>query len=188
MITQQKDDILLVKEVLLGNNSAYKEIVEKYKNDVYNFVLKFCGNTNDAEDVTSEAFIRAYLKIRSFKMEYQFKNWIFTIALNIARDMRRKKKYKSNSLDISVVLDEADVPTQFSDNSSNPEKEIANKEEKLNITAAIESLPLKYETAIVLRYVENLSYEDIGKIMGKPLGTVKTLIFRAQKMLYKKLK
>jgi len=176
-----------IQEVLSGNQDSYKYLIDEYKDSVYNLVFKFCGNFSDAEDITSEAFVRAYKNIKSYNIERSFKNWLFSIAVNAAKDLLRKKKNIIASIDSSVFLEESEVQVQYSDESDNPETLLFNKDQAQDVLSAINALPEKYRIVIILRYMENLSYEEISNIILKPTGSVKNYIHRAQKVLSKSL-
>ncbi|OGS28151.1 MAG: hypothetical protein A2297_08660 [Elusimicrobia bacterium RIFOXYB2_FULL_48_7] len=176
-----------ITSIISGNTDSYRFLVEEYKDSVYNLVFKFCGNFSDAEDITSEAFVRAYKNLHSYKPGMSFRNWLFSIAVNLARDILRKKKFKPGSLDVTMLLEESDVNIQFSDDADNPEEIVFNKEEKSALLGAIHALPEKYRVVIILRYMENMSFDEISVLLQKPLNSIKTWVSRAQKILSKKL-
>lgn len=184
-----EEDLTIIKEVLNGNTESFARIIDKYKDDVFTLAVRMTGDTAEAEDISQETFIKAYKKLKSFNPRWKFKNWLYTIATNLARDKLRKKKFAFSSLDHMTTTEEGEELSQEPSNDSyDPKNILIEKEQKERIIRAVNSLPEKYHRVIVLRYMENLSYEEISQIMKCPLGTVKTLLFRAQKMLSEKLK
>ena len=145
-------------------------------------------NVQDAEDLTQEAFIKAFNSLASFNEEYAFSTWLYKIATNNCIDYFRKRKLQMYSLDKPIQYKDSELQHEIPDPDFNAEKTILTSERNQLIREAIETLPKKYYIAIVLRHTEEKSYEEIAAILKLPLGTVKARIFRAREMLNKALK
>ena len=145
-------------------------------------------NIHEAEDLTQEAFIKAFNSLRSFNEDYAFSTWLYKIATNNCIDFFRKRKLQTYSLDKPVKYKDSELKHELPDPELNPEKNIIARERSDIIQDAIKTLPEKYYTAIILRHRREKSYEEIAEILNLPLGTVKARIFRAREMLNKALK
>jgi RNA polymerase sigma-70 factor (ECF subfamily) len=180
-----KDLVIRVKE---GDSKAYDELVTLYKSAVYGVIYKMVNNKQEAEDLTQEAFIKAYNSIQSFNADYAFSTWLFKIATNNCIDFFRKRKLKTYSMDRTIKYKEDEIQQEYADPQPDAEGEIIADEKSRKINKAIDELPEKYRIAIVLRHRDEKSYEEIAKELSLPLGTVKARIFRAREMLKKSLK
>ncbi|WP_442597559.1 RNA polymerase sigma factor SigW [Neobacillus sp. D3-1R] len=177
-----------ILQVLKGDQDAYGEVVEIYKDKVYHLCFRILGNRHEAEDIAQDAFIRAYINISSFNIEMKFSTWIYRIATNLCIDRIRKKK-PDYYLDAEVAgTDGLTMYSQISSNSDMPEKELESLELEETIQREILKLPDKYRTVIVLKYIEELSLIEIGEILNLPIGTVKTRIHRGREALRKQLR
>ncbi|WP_223596262.1 RNA polymerase sigma factor SigW [Neobacillus bataviensis] len=177
-----------IKQVIKGDQDAFGEIVEIYKNSVYQLCFRMLGNKHEAEDVAQEAFIRAYVNIKSFNQDLKFSTWLFRIATNLCIDRMRKKK-PDYYLDAEVVGTEGlTMYSQIPSNTPLPEKELESLELQETVQKEILKLPEKYRSAIVLKYVEELSLNEISEILDLPLGTVKTRIHRGREALRQQLR
>jgi RNA polymerase sigma-70 factor (ECF subfamily) len=181
----EKDLVIRVKD---GDYKAYDQLVNLYKNAVYGIVYKMVNNKQEAEDLTQEAFIKAYNSIHSFNAEYAFSTWLFKIATNNCIDFFRKRKLKTYSMDRKIKYKEDEIQQEYADPQPDAEREIIAGEKSKKINKAIDELPEKYRVVIVLRHRDEKSYEEIAKELALPLGTVKARIFRAREMLKKSLK
>lgn len=175
-----KEDLLLIKETLEGKKTSFAILVKKYEEGVFNLALRLLGNWQDAEDVTQEAFLRAYENLENFKVGYKFQNWLYTITLNLIRNRWRKEKSKEKSFAYPENME--DVFTE------NPEDLAIQKEKEKNVEMILSSLPWKEREIIVLKYIEGFTYEEIASLTGLPVGTVKTRCHRAKEKLYKRFK
>ncbi|MDN3019854.1 RNA polymerase sigma factor SigW [Neobacillus drentensis] len=177
-----------IKQVIKGDQDAFGEIVEIYKNSVYQLCFRMLGNKHEAEDVAQEAFIRAYVNIKSFNQDLKFSTWLFRIATNLCIDRMRKKK-PDYYLDAEVAGTEGlTMYSQIPSNTPLPEKELESLELQETVQKEILKLPEKYRSAIVLKYVEELSLNEISEILDLPLGTVKTRIHRGREALRQQLR
>lgn len=177
-----------IKQVIKGDQDAFGEIVEIYKNSVYQLCYRMLGNRHEAEDVAQEAFIRAYVNIKSFNQDLKFSTWLFRIATNLCIDRMRKKK-PDYYLDAEVAGTEGlTMYAQIPSNTPLPEKEVESLELHETVQQEILKLPEKYRSAIVLKYIEELSLNEISEILDLPLGTVKTRIHRGREALRQQLR
>ena len=148
-------------------------------------ILKMVRNVDDAEDLTIEAFAKAFRNLKKFNPEFTFSTWLFRIATNNCIDFIRKKKLDTFSINSSYKDDNGDsMDIDIKDFNLNPQEETI-KSEKINIIQAIVTkLPPKYQVLVRLRYFQELSYEEIATEIDAPLGTVKAQLHRARELLY----
>ena len=181
-------DNLLIEQCLKGQQSSFSELIDKYKNLVFNLAYRMTNNLNDAEDISQEVFIRVYKSLYNFNPQYKFSIWVYQMTLNICRDRFRKGKIPSVSLDAPLNKDDQkDFSSLISDNENGPEEIFIEAEQTNFINALISSLPPKYREVIILRHLRDLSYEEMSKILNISLGSVKTRLFRARELLRNKL-
>lgn len=180
-----KDFKLIDQAVGEGSEQAYAELMERYRRPVYHMVLKMIRNTDDAEDLTIEAFAKAFKNLHKFKKDYTFSTWLFRIATNNAIDFIRKKKLNTFSLNTSFTDDGGEsVTIDVEDKNLNPQ-EVAIKEQKIELVQMfVTKLPPKYQRLVRLRYFDELSYDEIAKTLEAPLGTVKAQLHRARELMY----
>lgn len=184
----KREDAELVKRAKAGDGKAYDELILLYKDAVQGIIFRMVRNKQEAEDLAQEAFIKAYNSINSFNEEYAFSTWLFKIATNNCIDFFRKRKLKTQSMDQSIRYKDDEIKQEYADPERTADKEMLASEKSQLIKAAIENLPEKYKTAILLRHTEEKSYDEIATLLDLPLGTVKARIFRAREMLKKSLK
>lgn len=168
-----------------GDQKAYAELMKRYKKPVYHLILKMVRNVDDAEDLTIEAFAKAFRSLYRFKKDFTFSTWLFRIATNNCIDFIRKKKLETMSLNTSFKDENGEaVNIDVEDINLNPQ-EVTIKSEKIDIIRMfVTKLPPKYQTLVKLRYFNELSYEEIAKELNAPLGTVKAQLHRARELLY----
>jgi RNA polymerase sigma-70 factor, ECF subfamily len=177
-----------IKQVLKGDQSAFAELVELYKDKVFQICYRMLGNRHEAEDIAQEAFIRAYVNIETFNQNRKFSTWLFRIATNLCIDRIRKKK-PDYYLDAEVAGTEGlTMYSQVAADVQMPEDEVENMELQETIQKEISKLPEKYRSVIVLKYIEELPLQEISEILDMPLGTVKTRVHRGREALRKQLK
>lgn len=185
-----KHDFKLIRAAVeQGDEKAYAELMQIYKKPVYHVVLKMVRNQDDAEDLTIEAFAKAFRNLHKFNPEYAFSTWLFRIATNNCIDFIRKNKIKTMSIDSGIKVDNGDeITLDFRDNDLNP-AEHAVRNQKIEIMRHVVSLlPDKYQRLVSLRYFDELSYEEIATELKAPLGTVKAQLHRARELLYDMMK
>ena len=148
-------------------------------------ILKMVRNVDDAEDLTIEAFAKAFRNLSRFKKDYTFSTWLFRIATNNSIDFIRKKKLETMSLDSSFKDDSGEAVTiDVEDNELNPMEETIKSQKIALIRIFVDKLPPKYQRLVKLRYFDELSYEEIAKELEAPLGTVKAQLHRARELMY----
>tara|TARA_B100000941_G_C28390842_1_gene492584 strand:- start:328 stop:936 length:609 start_codon:yes stop_codon:yes gene_type:complete len=184
------NDFKLIDLAITKNDqNAYSEIMKSYKNSIYFTILKMIKNRDDAEDLTIEAFSKAFKNLHKFKKEFTFSTWLFRIATNNTIDFIRKKKLATTSIHTSLK-DEAgqNIELDIKDSNLNP-NEITIKNEKIIIVRQlVNKLPEKYQNLVKLRYFEELSYKEIAHKTNSPLGTIKAQLFRARDLLFEIMK
>lgn len=159
----------IVKEIIAGKKELYALLVKEYQENVYNLVYKMIGNIEDAKDLTQETFIKAYLYLKSYNPNFKFPNWLYKIATNLCRNYKSKHFFEEN---LSA--------TYVNKNGVNLLK--------YEIYQAISKLPKEYKEIIILRHIQELSYEEIGDVLNISLGTVKSRLYRAREALKEILK
>ncbi|MED2947419.1 RNA polymerase sigma factor SigW [Bacillus subtilis] len=177
-----------IKQVKKGDQDAFADIVDIYKDKIYQLCYRMLGNVHEAEDIAQEAFIRAYVNIDSFDINRKFSTWLYRIATNLTIDRIRKKK-PDYYLDAEVAGTEGlTMYSQIAADGVLPEDAVVSLELSNTIQQKILKLPDKYRTVIVLKYIDELSLIEIGEILNIPVGTVKTRIHRGREALRKQLR
>ena len=176
----------LIKRFQDGDEQAYVELVNRYRDRLMNFVYRFTSDSEQSEDIVQETLIKLYTHKHYYKKIAKFSTWIYTIAANYAKTELRKKKNRkiTNLSQMSFDEKDYDLPAVQPETDQIIESEYLEK----RIQAAINTLPLHFKTVIVLRDVQELSYDEISNIVEVPLGTVKSRINRARLQLQKELK
>lgn len=179
-----QDFLLIDQAVNQQDEQAYAMLMERYRKPVYHMVLKMVRNVDDAEDLTIEAFAKAFKNLHKFKKDYTFSTWLFRIATNNSIDFIRKKKLETMSLNTSYQDDSGtNVTIDVKDKNLDPQ-ELAIKTQKIElIQLFVTKLPAKYQRLVRLRYFNELSYEEIARELDAPLGTVKAQLHRARELL-----
>ncbi len=181
-----KKDFLLIEKAKSSNDEkAFAELMSRYKKPVYHMILKMIRNVDDAEDLTIEAFAKAFKNLHKFNPEFTFSTWLFRIATNNCIDFMRKKKLNTTSISGTYKDDAGEnVDMEFKDNNLNPMEEAIKVQKVALVQSIVTKLPPKYQTLVKLRYFEELSYEEIAVELKAPLGTVKAQLHRARELLY----
>ncbi|MEQ9465852.1 MAG: sigma-70 family RNA polymerase sigma factor [Ekhidna sp.] len=171
------------------DQAAYAELMQRYKKPVYHMILKMVRNVDDAEDLTIEAFAKAFKNLSRFKKDYTFSTWLFRIATNNAIDFIRKKKLNTFSLNSTFTDDSGEsVNMDVQDKNLTPDQE-AIKDQKIELVRMfVDKLPAKYQRLVKLRYFDELSYDEIAQELEAPLGTVKAQLHRARELMYELVK
>jgi len=183
-------DTALVQRAQANDRAAFNEIVLRYKSKVYNYIFRMVHHALDAEDLTQETFLRAYLSIRSFQSRASLNTWLFRIATNLCIDYSRKNKKiqtMTSSLSMENEDDENETERDIPDVAFDPQRMLLNKELGLVLNRALSELPEKLRTVVLLYDIEGLPYDEISAIVGCPLGTVKSRLFNARSALRDKL-
>lgn len=177
-----------IKQVRKGDQNAFGEVVELYKDKVFQLCFRMLGNSHEAEDISQEAFIRAYINIERYNIDRKFSTWLYRIATNLCIDRIRKKK-PDYYLDAEVAGTEGlTLYSQIPASQLAPDEEVSKIELQEIIQNEILKLPEKYRAVIVLKYIEELPLLEISKILDLPIGTVKTRIHRGREALRKQLR
>ena len=182
-------DLSLVRRVQRGDKGAFDALVLKYQHKVVKLVMRYVRNPAEAEDVAQEAFIKAYRALPQFRGESAFYTWLYRIAINTAKNavVSRDRSPIEFDLDSQNTDESYDMQGRLKD-SETPEGLVLTDEIRSTVNAAIDSLPEDLRTAIVLRELEGLSYEEIAAAMGCPVGTVRSRIFRAREAIDRRLR
>ncbi|TDY34841.1 RNA polymerase sigma factor RpoE [Janthinobacterium sp. 75] len=187
--TEREYDQLLVERVQAGDKRAFDVLVSKYQRRLMRLVSRLVHDPAEAEDVVQETFIKAYRALRHFRGDAAFYTWLYRIGINTAKNyLVTQGRRAATSCDADAEQAESfDDGTKLRDNNT-PESVLASKQIAVTVNAAMEVLPIELRTAIVLREIEGLSYEEISEIMACPIGTVRSRIFRAREVIAEKLK
>jgi RNA polymerase sigma factor (sigma-70 family) len=179
-------DLKLVELALeQGDQKAYAELMGRYKDAIYFMLLKMTNDPDDAEDMTIEAFGKAFKKLSQYTPDYAFSTWLFKIASNNCIDFLRKKKI--DLLSINRVYDDEDgieMSHNIPGHGQDPEEKMIEKQKIKLMREVVDKLKPHYKQLVQLRYFDELSYEEIAVEMDLPLGTVKAQLFRAREFLY----
>lgn len=177
-------DLKLVDAAIAGDQMAYAELMDRYRESIYFMMLKMVKNTDDAEDLTIEAFGKAFNRLSQYSPSFAFSTWLFKIASNNCIDFIRKKRVQVTSMDSGIKTDEGEIV--FYDARSNtrdPEETVMHKQKVMHMRELVSRLKPRYRILIEKRYFEELSYEEIAEELNLPLGTVKAQLFRARDFL-----
>ena len=177
-------DEQLVREALSGSQSAYRELVHRFERPVFNLVARMVRDRGMAEDLSQDAFVKAFSRLETFKPDQgKFSNWLFKIAHNTAIDHLRRSELETVPLDSPVEEGSDFHATLPDDTAPSPYEAAVRGDLAAALTGAIERLRPEYREVVVLRHQEGLAYEEIAEITELPLGTVKTHLHRARKEL-----
>jgi RNA polymerase sigma factor (sigma-70 family) len=187
-IRSRQEDYDLVTRALSGDQSAYTRLRNKYWRSIHTMLSRMIRDKNDAEDLTQEAFIKAFNSLQSFNTDYAFSTWLYKIASNNCIDYLRKRRLKTVSIDAPVQTRDGEVQMEIADPSAvRPDVPLTAAERTQVLQEAIKNLPDKYRIVIEMRHTQELEYADIAEKLGLPLGTVKAHLFRARALLLKRL-
>lgn len=183
-------DYKLVQAALgQGDQKAYAELMSRYRDSVFFMLLKMVNNKDDADDLTIEAFGKAFKRLHQYTPNFAFSTWLFKIASNNGIDFIRKKKAYLISIDKGFVNDEGgEMSMDIKSDVLDPEEKVMKKERIRMLRVVVEKLKPKYKQLVEMRYYEEMSYEEISAKLDLPLGTVKAQLFRAREFLYNIMK
>ena len=169
--------------MLGGDANAFETLVLEYEKNVYNIALRMTGNSEDAADMTQEAFIKAYNSLQSFRGDSKFSVWLYRIVSNVCLDFLRSKNRRP-TVSLSVEDDDGeDAQLDVADESQSPELLLDRKLTRDSVRRGLDSLPPDYRQILLLREIQGLSYDEIAQALSLEVGTVKSRIFRARKRL-----
>ena len=181
-------DAELVKRVQAGDTAAFDLLVQKYQHKVINLVGRFVSDQAECQDIAQDAFIKAYRAIDSFRGDSQFYTWLYRIAANTAKNYLASRARKSPAYAVDVEDAEHFEGESRLKEYANPENLLLTEEIEATVFRAIERLPDDLKSAITLREIDGLSYEEIAEVMNCPIGTVRSRIFRARDVIDKELR
>jgi RNA polymerase sigma factor (sigma-70 family) len=180
-------DVLLVKKVLdSADRKAYAELMKSYADQVYAVMFTMTGDILDAEDLTLEAFSKAFEKLDQYTSDFAFSTWLFRIAKNNCIDfLRRKKKEENNAAGSEIQeADHTSMPAEIPCQLPGPEQLLINRQEKVLLRKIVQGLKPNYKAIIEMHYFKELSCDEIAKQLNLPESTVKVRLFRARELLY----
>lgn len=183
------EDFQLIDRAVGGDDNAYAKLLQRYKRPVYHMVLKMVRNIDDADDLTIEAFAKAFRGLHRFKKDYTFSTWLFRIATNNTIDYIRKKRLNTLSIENTYTDDDGQsVSIDVEDGNNDPQEETIRAQKAELLLQFVDKLPGKYQKLVRLRYYDELSYEEIAERIDAPLGTVKAQLHRARELMYEMVK
>ena len=187
----RENDMQWVRDFKAGDRSAFDKIMLKHKDRVFNLCYRFMGDLQEGNDMAQETFVKVYTSLKKFRMESSLTTWLYRIAVNTCKNRLKSTHFRNRKKAVSFAGPGDDAGNNpemtMKDDGPTPNGLLLRKEKMLLIQKAIEKLPEKQKSVIVLRDMEGLSYEEISKITGYPLGTVKSKLARARLGLRKRL-
>ena len=180
------EDQLLIQRVRSGQSEAFGELVSRHQRRLVRTLRTLLGSAEDALDVAQDAFLQAFLKIESFRGESAFYSWLFRIAWNAAATLKRKQRVRS-SASLDAIREQSGTEPDDSHPSSDPSQSLQTTEDRQLLRQALDELGEDYRTALVLKEIEGLPYEEIAELTHSPIGTVRSRIHRARLELRAKL-
>ncbi len=186
----QHDYELVRRCVDKGDQNAYAELMQRYKESIYYMLLKMVNNPDDAEDLTIEAFGKAFNRLEQYHPSFAFSTWMFKIASNNCIDfIRRERKKKTMSIDTGLTNEDGEnVTYDIESEGLDPEEELMREQKVKTMRLVVEKLKPRYKQLVLLRYFKEYSYEEIAVELNLPLGTVKAQLFRAREFLANMMK
>lgn len=172
-------DVELVPAVLAGDRGRFAVIVERYQRDIYNLAYRSTHNRQDAEDITQEAFLRAFRSLATYDATRSLRTWLYAVAVNICRDWARRRGSRPET----VELLESDATAEPAAASAQPQHIVTERETREAIERAVMALPPDYRLPVVLFYMRGVSQAEIAEVMGVPLSVVKNRLYRARRRL-----
>lgn len=176
------NDDQLIEQTLEGNRDAFGELVTKYQVRLYNTMIQVVGNREDAYDVTQDAFMQAYLRLDTFRRSSKFYTWLYRIAFNVAIGMRRR--YRAYRVSESIQQEMSD---RLVDREKRPDEKLISEENVNTVRDVVNSLDDDFRSVVVLRELEEFSYEEIAEILEIPIGTVRSRLHRGRILIREQL-
>ena len=180
-------DVRLIERAKNNDQAAYAQLMDRYQEAIYYMLLKMVNNASDAEDLTIEAFSKAFKNLEQYSPNFAFSTWLFKIASNNCIDFIRKKRIDHISLDREIG-DKNRTSNIIMDEVPDPEEDLIKKQKAKLMRSIVTTLKPRYRDLVELRYFKEYSYEEIADELNLPLGTVKAQLFRARELLYNILK
>ncbi|HMK38240.1 MAG TPA: sigma-70 family RNA polymerase sigma factor [Bacteroidota bacterium] len=169
---EPRSDIELVQEVRNGRRQAFTELMRRYQERVYWVARRIVGSHDDADDVVQEAFVKAYLALGEFRGDSSFYTWLYRIAVNLSLNALRKRQLLS-------YLHESDLLGRILPSKDDPGKDLENSETESALQRAVATLPEKQKAVFVMRYYDEMTYEEIGRVLKTSVGGLKANYFHA---------
>jgi len=188
-MTDRDADLILVERVRNGDKRAFELLMEKYRRKIGRLLSRLVRNPEEVEDIAQETFIKAYRALPQFRGDAAFYTWLYRIAVNTAKNYLAARN--RNMLTVSDVVgddEEGGEERHATPDIDTPDAQLLSKQIAYAVNEAVEALPEELRTAITLREIEGMSYEDIANFMGCPIGTVRSRIFRAREAIAAKLR
>jgi RNA polymerase sigma-70 factor (ECF subfamily) len=179
---EMHEDTTLVGRTLAGDQEAFSVLVEKYKDPVFNVAYRMLGNASEAEDVAQEAFVRAYTQLRTYKDSHRFSTWLLSITSHLAIDQLRRRRF------LALPLENVPFLEWIADASVGPEQAALEGEASDEMQRILATLPTKYRAVLVLRYWNDLSYEEIANMLQLTPALVKARLHRARELVARTMK
>ena len=170
-----RDQEHIIARARRGDADAFEQLVEAYRNQVFRLALRMCGNEADADEVAQEAFLSAWKGLPNFRGESQFSTWLYQLTTHAAIDLMRREKRQAAAEDIDEITTADDGPS--------PQQQAERAETRREVRSALMQLPEEYWQVLLLRFMQELSYEEIGRALKLPVGTVKSRLNRAKAQL-----
>lgn len=182
------EDVRLLEQAQKGDLAAFDQLVLRNQRQVFAVALRMLGNADEAQDIAQEAFIHAYRAIKSFRREAKVSTWLVSIVMNLCRNRRRlwarRRRFIAGSLDEPHQTQEGDsLAQEAEDPGLSPAQELSRREQQQQIAEALQQLDEAYRSVIVLRDIEGYAYEEIARMLGCRVGTIKSRISRAREQL-----
>ena len=182
-------DYKLVQLAVKGDQKSYAELMSRYKDSIYFMLLKMVNNRDDADDLTIEAFGKAFKNLHQYTPDFAFSTWLFKIATNNCIDFIRRKRKFTFSIDKNMENDSGqEMQFEIKSPMLDPEENMIKKQKAILMRDVVDKLKPRYKRLVELRYFQERSYEEIADELKLPLGTVKAQLFRAREFLYQILK
>ncbi len=180
-----REDYELVQKALEGDEKAFARLMARYKDAIFFMLLKMVNNRNDAEDLTLEAFGKAFNNLHQYSPAYAFSTWLFKIASNNCIDFLRRKKGVFVSIEKDDDFSESSEVIRLKSKELNPEEKLIRQQKAILLHRIVRRLKPRYRILVELRYFREFSYAEIAEELNIPIGTVKAQLFRAREMLFK---
>jgi RNA polymerase sigma-70 factor (ECF subfamily) len=181
-----RSDLEIIASVLGGNTNDYAVIVRKYRDRVYRYACSFCGNEDDAKEISQDVLIAAFESLKNFRGESQFSTWLYSITMNHCKNFARKRG-RMRKVSISEMEETYEQEFQLEDLRESTENKVLLAEAYSAAMEELAVLPDDYKQAVILRDVEEMSYDDISKVLSISMSNVKVRIHRGREMLKKRM-
>jgi len=183
----QPTDRELIERSQQGDREAFGILVSRYQDAVYSLALARVGDPEEAKDIAQETFVKAYAARDRFQTDRKWTPWLFTIAANLCKDWLKRRKFQALSLDRARPDPEQGPDWEITDDRHSPEDEYLSSERRQQVLEAVNSLPAHYQEAVIMRYTQDLSYQEIASALKVPLTTVVGRLAKGKQLLRRKL-